>query len=236
MRINKPDMLRSSFFKADNTGNIPSNISVKKCVEHAESDISAPIIISMATYIIITVILSFLLTGCQTLDLLTKKYSSLYSETEKIILGETTASINFKSGYDPDLDIDYVYKAGQFTEKDVNAGLPGMKKVLLKYPKEDVVIFYEKIVGLKETQVWKMNRFRDKKKWTDYTYLQTYILPETELYLSLLEKNVFQIDTQYKETIAERKEEIKKQTEDNLQKKQEAYEKKIREERRPSWR
>lgn len=186
--------------------------------------------------IILTTAVLLYLTGCQTLDLLTKKYSTLYSEKEKIILEETTASIDYKFGYDPDLDVDYVYKAGKFSDKDINAKLPEMKKVLNKYPKEETIIFYEKIILLKETQVWKMNRFRDEKKWTNYTYIQKHLLPETEQYLGLLEKNIVQIDPQYKETIEEKKEEIKKQAEDDLQKKQEQHEKKLREERRPSWR
>jgi len=195
-----------------------------------------PPVNTTARFAIYMLLICFSLTGCHAWDLLTKKFSSLYSETEKVILAETTASINYKFGYDPDLDIDYVYKAGQFTDKDITSGLPVMKKVLLKYPKEEVIVFYEKIIRLKQTQIWKMNRFRNKKKWTNYTYLEKYILPETDQYLSLLEKNIIQIDTQYKETIEERKEEIKKKTEDDLQKKQEAYEKKLREERRPSWR
>ena len=186
--------------------------------------------------IIIITALLVCFSGCRTLDMLTKKFSTLYTEKEQTMLEETTSAVDYKFGYDPDLDLDYVYKAGKFTDKEVNSRLPEMKKVLSKYPKEEVAAFYEKILTMKESQVWAMNRFRDGKKWTNYTYIQKYILPETEQYLGLLEKNVIQIDPQYGETIEDKKKEIKEQTVESLEKKQELHDKKLREERRPSWR
>jgi hypothetical protein len=236
MGINLPDIYRNSLLKK--AGTIYNVLKITGCLLFSRTGTDSHVKTRSfsAFYMIAIIILTVNLTACRTWEMLTKKFSSLYTEKEKIILAETTESINFKYGYDPDLDIDYVYKAGQYTEKDINAGLPVMKKILLKYPKEEVIVFYEKIISLKETQVWKMNRFMEKKRWTNYTYLQKYILPETEQYLALLEKNILQLDDQYKETIETRKEEIKKETEENLLKKQEAHEKKLREERKPSWR
>jgi len=182
-------------------------------------------------------ILPLLLLECQSLSWnnLTKKESKLFSETEKIMINETTASVDFKYGYDPDLEFDYVYKAGSFTDSEISAKSPEMKKVLLKYSTKEIISFYEKIVQLKEIQVWKMNYLRDKKKWVNSTYLQKYILPETEQFYVILENNVRQIDAAYGATIEKRKTEIKNYVVYNKNKELEYQEKKLREQRKPAW-
>jgi len=187
-------------------------------------------------------LLPLLLLECSTLSwekiswtLLGKKETRLYSEVEKIMLAETTASIDYKFGYDPDLEMDYVYKAGTFTDKEITAKSPAMKKVLLKYSPKEIISFYEKIVQLKDTQIWKMNYSKKKKNWVDSTYIQKYTLAEAEQYLDILEKNVIQIDAAYSEKIEKRKKEIKRMVAYKLLQEIKDKEKKLREERRPSW-
>jgi len=191
----------------------------------------------MRIKILMIMLLPLLLTECQTLSwtMLTRKDSRLYSEVEKAILNETTASIDFKFGYDPDLDMDYVFKAGSFTDKEINSKSGDMKKVLLKYNPKEVISFYEKTLQMKETQTWKMNYFKDRKKWVDFTYLQKYSLPETEQYLAILEKNTLVIDAAYSEKVEKRKKDIKRAVAYNLLKEIKDKERKIREERRPAW-
>ncbi|HPS86119.1 MAG TPA: hypothetical protein PLY36_05210 [Spirochaetota bacterium] len=191
----------------------------------------------MRIKLLMILILPLLLLECQSLSWnnLTKKESKLFSETEKIMINETTASVDFKYGYDPDLEFDYVYKAGSFTDSEISAKSPEMKKVLLKYSTKEIISFYEKIVQLKEIQVWKMNYLRDKKKWVNSTYLQKYILPETEQFYVILENNVRQIDAAYGATIEKRKTEIKNYVVYNKNKELEYQEKKLREQRKPAW-
>lgn len=172
----------------------------------------------MRTRLLIIMILPMLLLECQTSiwTMLTKKESKLFLESEKSIIADTTSSINFQYGYDPELEMDYVYKAGIFTDKDITSKAPEMKKALLKYKTGEIIPFFEKIVQLKEIQVWKMNLYRGKKKWADATYIQKYILPDTEIYFDILQKNVLEIDADYSRKIDQRKDEIKKAVADKL--------------------
>jgi hypothetical protein len=182
-------------------------------------------------------ILPVLLLECRTMSWseLTRKNSSLYSDIEKIMIEETTTAVDFKYGYDPDLDLDYVFKAGTFTDKDIAAKSPEMKKVLLKYKPKEIISFYEKTFLLKESQLLKMNRFRDRKKWVNTTYIQKYTLPEAEQFLDILEKNVIQIDSAYSAKIEKRKTDLKKIAVFKLQKELKDQERKRREEYKPGW-
>lgn len=191
----------------------------------------------MRIKLLIILILPLLILECNSAALynLTKKQSKLFSEVEKNMINETTASIDFKFGYDPDLEIDYVFKAGTFTDSEVNAKSPEMKKVLLKYSSKEIISFYEKIFQMKETQIWKMNYLRSRKKWVNSTYLQKYTLPEMEQYLIILENNVMQIDPAYAGKIEKRKTELKKIVDKNQKKEIEYQERKEREKRKPGW-
>ena len=175
----------------------------------------------------IIMILPMMLLQCQSSlwTMMTKKESKLYSEVEMKMLLETTGSVDFKFGYDPDLEIDYVYKAGSFSDSEVNAKSPEMKKVLSKYTAAEVISFYEKIVQLRETQTWKMNLYRQRKNWENSTFIQKYSMPETELFLGILEKNVIQINAAYGGNIEKRKNEIKAEVSARLKKELEDKEK-----------
>jgi len=183
----------------------------------------------MRTKLLIIMILPILLLECQSSiwTMITKKESKLFSEVEKLLLIDTTSAIDFKYGFDPDLNIDYVFKAGTFTGKEISSKSPEMKKALLKYKTADIISFYEKIVQLKETQIWKMNFFRGKENWEDSTYIQKYTLPEAEQFLGILETNVIQIDAAYGGEIEKRKTAIKKIVTDKLQKELEDKENKL---------
>jgi mannose/fructose/N-acetylgalactosamine-specific phosphotransferase system component IIB len=151
------------------------------------------------------------------------------------MISETTSSIDFKFGYDPDLEIDYVFKAGTFTDSEVNAKSPEMKKILLKYNSKEIISFYEKIFQMKEIQIWKMNYFRNKKNWVNSTYLQKYTLPEMEQFYIILENNVIQIDPVYSGNIEKRKTVLKQLVAYNQIKEIEYRERKLREQRKPDW-
>jgi len=192
----------------------------------------------MRIKLLMIMILPLLLLECQTLSLsmLTKKESKLFSEVEKIMINETTASIDFKYGYDPDLEIDYVFKAGTFTDSEINAKSPEMKKVLLKYSSKEIISFYEKVFQIKETQIWKMNYLKSRKKWVNSTYIQKYIMPEMDQFYVILENNVLQIDAAYSTQIEKRKTYLKKVVAYNQKKELEYQEKKLREQHKPGWR
>ena len=125
---------------------------------------------------------------------------------------DTTSSINYDYGYDPILYLDFVFIAGRFTEKEITARSPEMRKVILKYNPDEIISFYEKIVQLKETLVWKIDNFTKNRKWINATYIRNELLPEAELFLSILERNVVQMNPQYAANIENRKNIIKRNT------------------------
>ena len=164
----------------------------------------------------IFLLLPVLLLQCSTWYQLTKKESKYYTEEEKQILEAATSAVDFRYGFDPNLELDYVYKAGTFSEKELADKNKKMLEVLRKFDKQKVVAFYEKMFRLKEIITWNMNNAQKDKEWDDYTLISKYILPDTENYVEMLEKNVILIDQNYKNTIQERKGEIRKQVEAEL--------------------
>ena len=170
--------------------------------------------ITKSKIIIITILLPLFILGCQSAIwiALTKKESKLYTEKEKIILMDTTSAVNYSYGYDPDLLMDYLFIAGKFTEEEITKRSPEMKKTILKHKPDDIISFYEKIVQLQATQIWKIENLTKNKKWINVTFIQNEFLPETELFLSILEKNVIQTNPQYALNIENRKDAIKKNT------------------------
>jgi len=168
----------------------------------------------MRIKILIITILPLLLFGCQSSIWiwLTKKESKLYTENEKIILIDTTTAVNYGYGFDPDLFLDYLFISGSFTDKEITAKSPEMKKAMTKYSSDEVISFYEKTVQLKESLIWKIDNLTKNKKWIDVIYIQKEFLPDAELFLSILEKNVIQMNPQYALNIEDRKSIIKKNT------------------------
>jgi hypothetical protein len=157
----------------------------------------------MRIKIIVLMILPLLLVECKSSlwNRITKKESKLYTSSELIMLDEITASIDFRYGFEPDLRLDYVFKAGRFTDKEIQAKAPEMKKVLVKYKPEEIISFYGKIVQMKDAQVSAMNEYREDEDWEDATYIEKYILPEAEMFLDILEKNMIQVNSSYSDEI-----------------------------------
>ena len=153
----------------------------------------------MRIKIMILMILPLLLIECksQYWNRITKEESKLYTDSEKIMLDEITTSIDFKFGFDPDLELDYVFRAGKFTDKEIQAKSPEMKKVILKYKSEELIPFYGKIVQMKDAQVMEMNYYREDEEWQDATYIQKYILPDAELFMDMLEKTMILVNPSY---------------------------------------
>lgn len=84
-----------------------------------------------------------------------------------------------------------------------------MRGVLTKYEYDRIESFYEKIFKLKSIIEWNMNYYKKKEKWEKYTLIKTYILPDTEKYVEMYEKNILLINRSYKDIIEERKKQIK---------------------------
>jgi hypothetical protein len=155
-------------------------------------------------------------TQCTTWYRITRKDSKYYSPAEMIILADTTSAIDFKYGFEPDLELDYIYMAGSFSASELASKEKKLKDTLLKYKTEEVVLFYEKIYRLTEILIWHMNDFKEEEEWAEATLIEKYLLPDTKKFLEMLEKNVILIDVQYRTTFEERKRKIKQEVIDDL--------------------
>ena len=152
-----------------------------------------------------------LLTECTTWYRITKKESKYYTPLELNILADTTAAIDFKYGFDPDLKLDYIYMAGSFSDQEISSKEKKLKEALLKYKPEEVISFYEKIYRLTEIQSWYMNDYKKDEDWAESTLIEKYLLPDTKKFLEILEKNVVFIDENYRNIKEERKRVIKEE-------------------------
>ncbi len=170
----------------------------------------------MKLKILIILILPFMLMQCSLWYNLTKKESKYYSPDELALLQETTSVSGFGYGFDPDLDLDYVYVAGTYSAKELEAKAKAMRDVLIKYDSKRSVAFYEKLFRLKSIIEWNMNYYNKKETWEKYTLIKKYILPDTEKYVEMLEKNILLIDRNYSGIIEERKKQIKSNVEKEL--------------------
>lgn len=148
---------------------------------------------------------------CSTWYQLTKKESKYYTPLEINILTDTTNAVDFRFGFDPDMKLDYIYMAGNFSQSELAAREKKMRDALSKYTKEEAVLFYEKIFRLTEIQTWKMNNYKKEEDWPEAALIEKYLLPDTVKFLEMLEKNVILIDANYRTIIEERKRIIREQ-------------------------
>jgi hypothetical protein len=139
---------------------------------------------------------------------LTKKESNYYTPDEIVLLKETTSAAGFSYGYDPDLDLDYIYIAGNYSDKELAAKEKAQRDILSSYETERVTAFYEKIFRLKSIIEWNMNYYGKNEKWEERTLIKKYILPDTVKFVEILEKNLLMINRDYRNIIEERKKKI----------------------------
>lgn len=166
--------------------------------------------------LLLLLIPAVLFTQCTTWYRLTKKESKYYTPSEMIILAETTAAVDFRYGFDPELELDYVYMAGSFSASEIASKEKKLRDTLLKFKPEEVILFYEKIYRLTEILKWNMNDYKEDEEWAETTLIEKYLLPDTNKFLEMLEKNVILIDVQYRTTMEERKRIIKQEVIDDL--------------------
>lgn len=165
---------------------------------------------------LIILLLPFMLTQCSLWYKITKKESKYFSTEELVLLEKTTAVSGFSYGFDPDLKLDYIYVAGTYSDKELNAKSKALREVLTQYDYDQIESFYEKIFRLQSILEWNMNYYNKKEKWGEHTLIKTYILPDTEKYVEMYEKNLLLINRSYKDTIEERKKQIKSNVDKEL--------------------
>lgn len=164
---------------------------------------------------IVFLIIPFIFADCAMFYSIFRKNSDFYSSKEQKILSKTTKSINYDYGYDPDMDLDYIFS---FSYSDLNKrkNERDFVKTVREFDGKALLSYYEKIVGLKVKTEFKMELYKEKEKWNDYTYIKKYYMPPLDNYLEMLENQVKIINTDYAKKINDRKNVIKDEVVDDL--------------------
>jgi len=145
--------------------------------------------------------------------------STFYTEQEKEILVKTVKSIEFDYGYDPSLELDYVFPISQgYTE--FKAGEKELSRVLEGSDASTLIEYNEKIYRLKKLTMMKMEKYRDDGNWKNYTFINKYLLPPLEHYSDAVEKQVLKRDKAYQYEIDNRKRVIDKKVQFEIQRKE----------------
>jgi len=170
----------------------------------------------------ILILLACLLANCSTYYRMFGEKSTYFTDEEKALLGRISQSLDYDYGFDVDLKVDYVFSytylekeipENEKLKKETVAKDKNLNNALKGYSRDSVKAFYEKIYKLRCINSHWMNYYKEKKDWKNYTYLEKYILPSVVTFTDLLEKNVIQADKAYAAGIEQRKKEIEKQAE-----------------------
>jgi hypothetical protein len=149
----------------------------------------------------------------------TNPKSTFYTEQEKKLLEKTVKSIEFDSGYDPSLNLDYVYPLTQgFTE--FKAGDKDLSRALDDSDSQTVIGYSEKIYRLKTLTEMKKEKYRGNGDWKNYTFIDKYLLPPLNHYSGVLEKQAVKRDRKYQGEIEKRKNSIEKEVKYEMDRKE----------------
>jgi hypothetical protein len=133
--------------------------------------------------------------------------STFYNDRELEILEKTVKAIDFGYGYDPDINLNYVFSLyhgfSDFKpdDKELTQAIDGMDS-------ETLITYSEKIYWLKRVASFKLERYRETGDWKNYTFIRKYLLPPLDFYSDLLEKQALKKDKSYADRIDKRKMEI----------------------------
>ncbi len=133
--------------------------------------------------------------------------STYYTEQEKSMLEKTVRVFEFDYGYEPDLELDYIYPLRPgFADFKTNE--KELARALDAYDAPALIAYSEKIYRLKRLTLAKMEKYREDHSWKNYTYIQKYLLPPLDYYSDALEKQALKKDKAYLEVIEKRKKAI----------------------------
>ena len=145
--------------------------------------------------------------------------STFYTEQEKEILEKTVKSIEFDYGYDPALELDYVFPLSHgYTE--FKAGDKELSRALEGSDAGTLIEYSEKIYRLKKLTMLKMEKYRDDGNWNNYTLINKYLLPPLDHYSDAVEKQVLKRDKGYQYEIDNRKRVIDKKLQFEMKRKE----------------
>ncbi|MBP7737363.1 MAG: hypothetical protein KA369_15390 [Spirochaetes bacterium] len=145
--------------------------------------------------------------------------SNFYTEQEKEILEKTTKSIEFDYGYNPNLDLDYVFPVTKgYTEfkagdKDLSRALDGVDSTTL-------IAYSEKVYRLRKMTAMRMEKYRTSGQWDNYTLISKYLMPSLDFYSGMVEKQAMKRDRDYMNNIEKKRKDLDRKTKQEMYRKE----------------
>ncbi len=113
--------------------------------------------------------------------------TGFFTPAELSVLDKTTQAMDYGYGYDDEVELNYVFvfSSGEMSperrEKEFASAVKDMSA-------SEMLPFFDRVYRLESMMRYKINKYRLTRKWKYYTYLQNYLLPPMDTYLSLVQK------------------------------------------------
>ncbi len=134
-------------------------------------------------------LLPLLLLQCTYYHKAFRKDSQFYNEQEQQMLAETTAALTYSYGYDSDIELDYVVYF-PYTKQDFAAKEKALQQLVMSYDKDRYAAFCERMYYLRAVSAEQASLYSKNKLWKYTTYINTYLIPPLDEFVSLLYKNL----------------------------------------------
>lgn len=145
-------------------------------------------------------LLMIFLLQCSYANRLFKKESFYYTDSERDVVEKTTKVINFDFGYDPEIELDYIYSTTKEIP-DLKSKDADFRKSVAQTDPKLLVSSYGKVFMLRQTTAYRMQYYKQDNDWRYYIYLQKYLLPAVDAYTVMLEKHISERDKSFKDNL-----------------------------------
>ena len=150
----------------------------------------------MRTITIFTLFLFPLVLGCSQGSVMDGGY--LLGKTDLKLMKQTTEAIDFDFGYDTEFDIFYVFSFSH-SKKNMPAKERELAKVVGGANLNELANFYSRVIKMHMSIDHKINFFKNRQDWKNYTYYKNYLLPPMEEYRSLIKNAVIARNIEFNE-------------------------------------
>jgi len=115
-------------------------------------------------------------------------------------LKKSLDSVEYKSGFDQEMELDFVY-AIRSESMDLSNKTEVLKKSLNSFKNENLFSLYKKIYYLKLKTIYEMEEYEKGEDWQEYTYVKKYYLPPLQQYSFAFEKALILKDKTFADKI-----------------------------------
>ncbi len=133
------------------------------------------------------VLLMSTLWSCSTFNSLFYVENKYFTPKERGIVDDLALSIDFRRGYDNKIELNYVYAAGKFSQKEYWSRKHLFVQAIRKYKKSTCLGILKKIYQMEKKATIDMKKYKEEEEWDNYTYISKYIIPEIKQFIAIFE-------------------------------------------------